>query len=104
MRTAVMSAAAIIARVAEVDKSVLGELVAGVIVGNLSLVGIGSLKFITVNAGIAVLAQLGVVLLLFEVGLASTVRDMLQVGLRSLVVAVLGVITPWALGWWVGAL
>ena len=50
------------------------------------------------------LAQLGAVILLFEVGLESTVRDMMQVGPRSLVVAVLGVITPWALGWWVGAL
>jgi Kef-type K+ transport system membrane component KefB len=29
---------------------------------------------------------------------------MMQVGLRSLVVALLGVVTPWALGWWVGAL
>jgi len=32
------------------------------------------------------------------------VRDMLQVGLRSLVVAVLGVVAPWLLGWGVGAL
>jgi Kef-type K+ transport system membrane component KefB len=49
------------------------------------------------------LAQLGAVILLFEVGLESTVRDMMQVGLRSLSVAVLGVVTPWALGWWVSA-
>jgi Kef-type K+ transport system membrane component KefB len=41
---------------------------------------------------------------LFEVGLESTLRDMLRVGLRSLLVAVLGVVTPWALGWWVGSL
>ena len=84
--------------------AVLGELVIGVIAGNLSLLGIGLFQFITANATIAVLAQLGAVILLFEVGLESTVRDMMQVGLRSLVVAVLGVITPWALGWWVGAL
>src|SRR5207237_9072903 len=50
------------------------------------------------------LARLGVVVLLFEVGLESTVGDMLKVGVRSLVVAVLGVITPWGLGWWLGAL
>src|SRR6266550_213651 len=84
--------------------AVLGELVIGVLVGNLSLVGIDSLQFITDNATIGVLAQLGAVILLFEVGLESTVRDMLQVGVRSLIVAVLGVVTPWALGWWVGAL
>jgi len=84
--------------------ALLGELVVGVLVGNLSLVGIDWFQFITANTTIGVIAQLGAVILLFEVGLESTVRDMMQVGLRSLVVAVLGVVTPWALGWWVGAL
>jgi Kef-type K+ transport system membrane component KefB len=84
--------------------AVLGELVVGVLVGNLSLLGIGWFQFIAANATIALLAQLGAVILLFEVGLESTVRDMMRVGLRSLVVAVLGVVAPWALGWWVGAL
>jgi len=84
--------------------AVLGELVVGVLVGNLSIVGLTWFQFITANATIGVLAQLGAVILLFEVGLESTVRDMMQVGRRSLVVAVLGVVTPWALGWWVGTL
>ena len=84
--------------------AVLGELVVGVLVGNLSLVGIDWFQFIAANSTIEVLAQLGAVILLFEVGLESTVRDMLQVGARSLMVAVLGVVAPWALGWWVGAL
>jgi Kef-type K+ transport system membrane component KefB len=84
--------------------AVLGELVVGVFVGNLSLLGVDWFQFITANATIGVLAQLGAVILLFEVGLESTVRDMMQVGLRSLLVAVLGVVTPFALGWWVAAL
>jgi Kef-type K+ transport system membrane component KefB len=84
--------------------AVLGELVVGVLVGNLSLLGIGWFQFITANATIGVIAQLGAVILLFEVGLESTVRDVMQVGMRSLAVGVLGVLTPWALGWWVGAL
>jgi len=84
--------------------AVLGELVAGVFVGNLTLLGVDWFQFITANATIGVLAQLGAVILLFEVGLESTVRDMMQVGFRSLVVAVLGVVAPWALGWWVGGL
>jgi Kef-type K+ transport system membrane component KefB len=84
--------------------AVLGELVVGVLVGNLTLVGVDWFQFITANTTIAVLAQLGAVILLFEVGLESTVRDMVQVGLRSLAVAVLGVVAPWVLGWWVGAL
>jgi Kef-type K+ transport system membrane component KefB len=84
--------------------AVLGELVFGVLVGNLPLLGVDWFQFITANATISVIAQLGAVILLFEVGLESTVRDMMQVGMRSLVVAVLGVVTPWALGWLVGAL
>jgi Kef-type K+ transport system membrane component KefB len=84
--------------------AVLGELVAGLLVGNLSLVGVNLFQFIGANTTIGVLAELGAVILLFEVGLGSTVREMMQVGPRSLVVAVLGVVTPWALGWWVGTL
>src|SRR5258705_5516810 len=64
--------------------AVLGELVVGVLVGNLSLVGIDWFKFITANDTIGVLAQLGAVILRFEVGLESTLRDMIRAGLRSL--------------------
>jgi Kef-type K+ transport system membrane component KefB len=51
-----------------------------------------------------ILAGLGVVILLFEVGLESTVRDMLKVGLPSVLVAILGVAAPFVLGWAVGSL
>jgi Kef-type K+ transport system membrane component KefB len=43
-----------------------------------------------------------VVLLLFEVGLESSVAGMMAVGASSFLVAVVGVITPMALGWGVG--
>jgi Kef-type K+ transport system membrane component KefB len=84
--------------------AVLGELVVGVILGNLHLTGQSWFRFIETNATIDVLAQLGVIVLLFEVGLESTVRDMLKVGWTSLLVAVIGVVTPFALGWGAGAL
>ncbi len=48
------------------------------------------------------LSRLGVILLLFEVGLESRVRDMLAVGASSLLVAVIGVVTPMILGFGVG--
>ncbi len=83
--------------------AVLGELVAGVLVGNLHLAGIEWFRGIAADAGVDVLAQIGVLILLFQVGLQSTVRDMLKVGVPSLLVAVLGVVTPFALGWAVGA-
>jgi len=84
--------------------AVLGELVAGVLLGNLGLVGIPWAESFKTNITLDTLAQLGVIVLLFEVGLESTVRDMLKVGVTSLLVAVLGVVTPFALGWGVGAL
>jgi Na+:H+ antiporter len=83
--------------------AVLGELVAGVVLGNLPLLGVSAFGFIAHNSTIDVLAQIGVLILLFQVGLESTVRDMLKVGLPSLLVAVLGVVTPFVLGWAVGA-
>jgi Kef-type K+ transport system membrane component KefB len=84
--------------------AVLGELVAGVLLGNLGLIGLTWADPLKSNTTLDVLAQLGVIILLFEVGLESTVRDMLKVGVTSLLVAVLGVVTPFALGWGVGAL
>jgi Kef-type K+ transport system membrane component KefB len=83
---------------------VLGELVAGILLGNLSLLGFDGFQAFENNTTIEGLARLGVIILLFEVGLESTVRDMLKVGWPSLFVALLGVATPFALGWWTGAL
>ena len=79
--------------------AVLGELVIGILVGNFGLIGIGGLDYIKTDAYVGLLAEIGVVLLLFEVGLGSTVRDMMKVGVPALIVAVLGVVTPFALGW-----
>ena len=55
------------------------------------------------NGTIAALAELGVIILLFEVGLESDLREMMEVGWSSLLVAVLGVIAPFFLGWAVSA-
>jgi Kef-type K+ transport system membrane component KefB len=79
--------------------AVLGELVVGIVLGSLTLLGFDGLEFLKRNAGIAILAELGVILLLFEVGLESNVREMLSVGPSSLLVAVLGVVAPFFLGW-----
>jgi len=83
--------------------AVLGELVAGVMLGSVDLFGINWFRGIESDSTVEILARLGVVILLFEVGLESTVRDMLKVGPTSVVVAVLGVLAPFALGWGVGA-
>jgi Kef-type K+ transport system membrane component KefB len=83
--------------------AVLGELIVGVVLGNLVLLGYGGLEWMASDVGIQILAEIGVVLLLFEVGLESNVKEMLSVGASSLVVAVLGIVAPFFLGWGVSA-
>jgi Kef-type K+ transport system membrane component KefB len=84
--------------------AVLGELLAGVALGNLDLLGLGGIEWMAHDSVVDIFARLGVILLLFEVGLESTVAQMLKTGLTALLVAVLGVVTPFALGWGVGLL
>ncbi len=83
--------------------AVLGELVIGVVLGNLALVGFPSFEPIKTDAFVDMFARVGVLILLFEVGLESTIGQMLKVGWSSLLVATLGVVAPFGLGWGVGA-
>ena len=82
--------------------AVLGELGVGVLLGNLALVGFSGFKYLETDASLDMLSQLGVILLLFQVGLESTVAQILKVGLSSVLVATLGVVGPFILGWGVG--
>src|SRR5256714_7208519 len=82
---------------------VLGELFAGILLGNLVVFGFTGAEPLKTNGTIAALAELGVIILLFEVGLDSDLKEMLEVGWSSLLVAVLGVLAPFFLGWLVSA-
>lgn len=82
--------------------AVLGELVMGMVIGNLHLFGIDALEPLKHDLTLEILAEIGVIILLFEVGLESTVREMMKVGLASFMVAMFGVIVPFFLGWGVG--
>ncbi len=79
--------------------AVLGELAAGVLIGSLTLFSFESIDFLKNNEIIGALAEIGVIILLFEVGLESNIGDMLKVGWSSLLVAIAGVIVPFILGW-----
>src|SRR3989344_2487559 len=78
--------------------SVLGELVIGVILGNLVLLGIGVFEPLKADLIIAFLAELGVVILLFQIGLESNISRMREVGIKALLVACVGVAVPFILG------
>lgn len=76
--------------------AVLGELLAGV------LLGAGALGVVPAEGAAAdviyVLAEIGVVLLLFEIGLETDLKEMFRVGTASLAVAIVGVALPFGLG------
>ena len=81
--------------------AVLGELVVGIILGNLALFGLPIFEPIRDNELIAFLAELGVVILLFKVGLESNIQKMRKVGVPALLVATIGVVVPFVLGTYV---
>ncbi|HMV31682.1 MAG TPA: cation:proton antiporter, partial [Gemmatimonadales bacterium] len=78
--------------------SVLGELVAGVLLGA-SVLGVVPAAGEPSAEMLRVLAELGVILLLFEVGLETDLREMSKVGGAALAVACVGVVVPFALGY-----
>jgi Kef-type K+ transport system membrane component KefB len=82
--------------------AVLGELIFGVVLGNLAIFGLTWFEPIKHNGTIEILAELGVILLLFEVGLESDLDEMLKVGASSLIVAMLGVVVPFFTDWGCG--
>jgi len=105
---------------------VLGELVGGVVVGASALhlivfpeggaeaadsllmtilqaiagldPGAAASVFESQSEVISVLAELGVIVLLFEIGLESDLRELQKVGYQAAVVAVVGVVAPFAAG------
>ncbi len=78
--------------------SVLGELLAGVLIGALGLVRPNDHKD-HVQVALHLMAEAGVVLLLFQIGLETDLAKLLQVGGTSLVVAAVGVAAPFVLGY-----
>lgn len=72
--------------------AVLGELVAGVIIGS-SLLG-----WVQVDNYLQFLAEIGVIVLIFEVGLESDLKELLKSGFSAILVAALGVLLPFGLG------
>jgi len=84
--------------------AVLGELIMGMVIGNLGLIGVDIFEPFKHSLTLEVLAEIGVIILLFEVGLESSVKEMMKVGVTSFMVATFGVIAPFFLGWGVAIL
>lgn len=106
--------------------AVLGELVGGVVIGVSALKllvfpegglsgedsliinllqttasltpGASEATFDSISEVISVLSELGVIILLFEIGLESDLKELIRVGPSAAIVAVAGVVTPFSLG------
>ncbi len=73
---------------------VIGELCAGIVLGP-SLLG-----WIYPSDPIKLLAEIGIILLLFEIGLETDLGRMIRSGPRALVLALVGFVAPFVLGTW----
>ncbi|MBA3632578.1 MAG: cation:proton antiporter [Acidobacteria bacterium] len=99
-----LAAAKILAEVFERLKqpAVVGEILAGV------LIGPSLLNWVQPSEFINIIAEIGIIFLLFNVGLETKPQAILDVGKRAVVVAVLGVVVPFIAGyfiavWWGGS-
>lgn len=79
--------------------AVLGELIFGVALGNLNLLGITFMQGFKTDEALILAAEIGVILLLFEVGLESNIDELMAVGGSAMLVACLGVVAPVILGY-----
>ncbi len=77
--------------------AVLGELLAGVILGG-SMLGIIPGQDTPIGGVIHVFAEIGVSILLFEIGLETDLKEMFRVGKEAAAVALVGVLLPFGLG------
>ena len=79
--------------------SVLGELLAGVVLSASALALIPSTEGMVGYDVFHLLAEIGIVLLLFEIGLETRLVDLIKVGPVSALVAIVGVVLPFVLGY-----
>jgi Kef-type K+ transport system membrane component KefB len=78
--------------------AVLAELLLGVLLGNLSLLGITLFDAIPQDPVIAFISELGVIVLLLQIGLETRLADLVKVGGRAMAVGSVGIVVPFFLG------
>ena len=78
---------------------VLGELAAGLLLGNLTLANVRGLEFLKSSAAVDLVSQVAVILLMFQASLESTVGEMKKVGLAAVAIAACGVGGSFVAAW-----
>lgn len=77
----------------------VGEILAGVLIANSPMMGWLGLPTELGGSSIATFAELGVVFLIFTVGLETNVASLARVGRTSVSTALLGIVVPFGAGW-----
>ena len=78
--------------------AVLGELLLGVVLGNLAPFGFHYFDTVARDPIIAFMAELGVIVLLLQIGLETRLAELVKVGGRASLVGSFGIVVPFALG------
>jgi len=78
---------------------ILGELVLGVIIGNLFL--FMNKDYLVLDPGISNIADIGILFLLFSAGLSLNLKEFKKIETSSTIVAILGVILPFIMGYFI---
>jgi Kef-type K+ transport system membrane component KefB len=79
--------------------AVLGELAAGLLVGNLALLGTHALDFLKTDSMLGFASSVAVVVLLFHASVGSTVGDMKKLGVAAFLSAACGVAGSFVAAW-----
>ena len=74
--------------------TVLGELLVGLLLGNIAALGLHTFDVLKDSSLFEACAEFGAIILLFEVGLESSLAGLLRVGLSATLVAVIGIALP----------
>ncbi len=78
--------------------AVLGELLLGVALGNLGLIGFHYFDTVARDPIIVFMSELGVIILLLQIGLETRLGDLVKVGARASMVGTVGIVVPFLLG------
>lgn len=76
--------------------SVVGALLAGIILGP------AVLNVVSLSELIKSLSEIGVIVLMFSAGLETSIADLKKAGPKAFVIALLGVLVPLVVGYWIG--
>ncbi|GHT70885.1 sodium:proton antiporter [Endomicrobiia bacterium] len=83
------------------QSAIIGELLAGVVIGSsvLGLINVNETSVLT--SVLKSLSELGAIILLFEVGLSTNIKEFLKASGWATAVAIVGVVVPYFLGYFV---